>query len=220
MKWFFELVSSSIGKKILMAVTGLFLILFIGQHLYGNLYLFAGEKAFNEHSESMVSNVFIRIVEIFLFMAIIVHVANGIHISFQNRASRPHKYSINRRTGMGSFSSKSMLISGSFIFIFIIVHLKNFFWEARFGKSAAGESLYQIVTQTFTIPFYAGLYIVAMILLGIHLIHGFHSALRTLGIEHHRYTPIINGAGVFLSIILAGGFASMPIYFFVKHWFI
>ena len=216
MRWFFDLLSTSIGKKLLMALTGLFLVLFLGVHLYGNLYLYAGEEAFNTHAEKIASNVFIRIVEVVLFLAIVAHVINGIRLTIENRRARPQRYRVKRSAGMGSLASRSMIVSGSVVFIYLVVHLRNFFWEARFGRVAAGESLYQVVIATFALPGYAALYVIAMVLLGMHLAHGVLSALRTLGLEHHRYTPLLRGIGLVLAVGFTAGFASLPIFFYTR----
>lgn len=216
MRWLFELLATSIGKKLLMAVTGLFLVSFLAVHLYGNLYLYAGEAAFNAHAKAISGNVFVRVVEVVLFLAIVAHAANGVRLTVENRRARPQRYRRKRGAGFSTLASRSMAVSGSVVFIFIVVHLRNFFWEARFGRAAAGESLYRVVTETFALPGYAALYVVAMVLLGLHLAHGAHSALRTLGLEHHRYTPLLRGLGLLLAVGFAGAFASLPIVFFLR----
>ncbi|MCY4484739.1 MAG: succinate dehydrogenase cytochrome b subunit [Spirochaetaceae bacterium] len=216
MRWLLDLLSTSIGKKVLMALTGLFLVLFLAVHLYGNLYLYAGEEAFNHHAESISGNALIRIVEVVLFLSIIAHAVSGVQLTIRNRRARPQRYRVKRRAGFSTLASRSMIVSGSVVFIFIVIHLRNFFYEARFGRAAAGESLYRVVSETFALPGYAALYVIAMVLLGVHLAHGFLSALRTLGIEHQRYTPVLRGVGLLLAVGFAAAFASMPIVFFVR----
>ncbi len=216
MRWLLDLLSTSIGKKVLMAVTGLFLVLFLAVHLYGNLYLYAGEEAFNHHAEAISGNALIRVVEVVLFLSIIAHAVSGVQLTVRNRRARPQRYRVKRHAGFSSLASRTMIVSGSVVFIFIVVHLRNFFWEARFGRAAAGESLYRVVTETFALPGYAVLYVIAMILLGMHLAHGFLSALRTLGFEHQRYTPLLRGIGLVLAVGFAAAFASLPIVFFVR----
>ena len=216
MRWLLDLLSTSIGKKVLMAVTGLFLVLFLAVHLYGNLYLYAGEEAFNHHAEAISSNALIPVVEVVLFLSIIAHAVSGVQLTVRNRRARPQRYRVKRHAGFSSLASRTMIVSGSVVFIFIVVHLRNFFWEARFGRAAAGESLYRVVTETFALPGYAVLYVIAMILLGMHLAHGFLSALRTLGFEHQRYTPLLRGIGLVLAVGFAAAFASLPIVFFVR----
>ena len=216
MRWLLDLLATSIGKKLLMALTGLFLVLFLAVHLYGNLYLYAGEEAFNDHAESISSNALIRVVEVVLFLAIVAHAVNGVQLTIRNRRARPQRYRVKRYAGFSTLASRSMIVSGSVVFIFIVVHLRNFFWEARFGRVAAGESLYRVVSETFALPGYAALYLIAMVLLGLHLGHGFLSALRTLGIEHQRYTPLLRGLGLVLAVGFAAAFASLPVVFFVR----
>ena len=216
MRWLLDLLSSSIGKKVLMAATGLFLVLFLAVHLYGNLYLYVGEEAFNHHAEALSGNLLIHIVRVVLFLAIIAHAENGVQLAVRNRRARPQRYRVNRRAGFSTLASRTMIVSGSVVFIFIVVHLRNFFWEKRFGRAADGESLYRVVTETFALPGYVVLYVVAMVLLGLHLAHGFLSALRTLGLEHQRYTPVLRWIGLVLAFGFAAAFASMPIVFFAR----
>lgn len=216
MRWFLNLLSTSIGKKMLMAITGLFLILFLGEHLYSNLHLYAGEEVFNDHAEKMAQNLIVRIVEVGLFLAIVAHTVNGIRLAIENRRARPQRYRLHRSAGFKTLASRSMIISGSIIFVFLILHLGDFFWKARFGTVATGHSLYQIVTETFSLPIYSALYVVAMILVGLHLSHGFLSALRTMGLEHKRYTPVLRSAGILIAISFAAGFSSIPIFFYFR----
>ena len=216
MRWLFELLSSSIGKKLLMALTGLFLVSFLVVHLYGNLFLFVSEEAFNEHAHSFASNVIIRTIEALLFLAIVAHAFTGLYLARQNRLARPVRYRRHRAAGTRTLASRSMLITGSVVFIFLVIHLRGFFYETRFGSVYGGESLYVLVTETFAIPGYAALYVVAMILLAVHLAHGVQSAFRSLGIESARYTPAIRAVGLFLAVALPAAFASMPIYFVLQ----
>ena len=216
MRWLFELLSSSIGKKVLMALTGLFLVSFLVVHLYGNLFLFVSAEAFNEHAHSFASNVIIRTIEALLFFAVVAHASTGIYLARQNRLARPVRYRRHRAAGTRTLASRSMLLTGSIVFIFLVIHLRGFFYETRFGTVHEGASLYELVTETFAIPAYAALYVVAMILLALHLVHGVQSAFRSLGIEHARYTPAIRAIGLFLAVALPGAFASMPIYFVLQ----
>ena len=216
MRWLFELLSSSIGKKVLMALTGLFLVSFLVVHLYGNLFLFVSEEAFNEHAHSFASNVIIRTIEALLFMAIVTHSFTGVYLARQNRVARPVRYRRHQAAGTRTLASRSMLLTGSAVFIFLVIHLRGFFYETRFGSVHEGASLYELVTDTFAIPGYAALYVAAMILLAGHLAHGVLSAFRSLGIESARYTPAIRAFSLFLALALPAAFASMPIYFVIQ----
>ena len=216
MRWLFELLSSSIGKKLLMALTGLFLVSFLVVHLYGNLFLFVSEEAFNEHADSFASNLIIRTVEALLFFAIVAHAFTGLYLARQNRVARPVRYKRHRAAGTRTLASRTMFTTGSLIFVFLVIHIRGFFYETRFGKVQQGASLYELVVETFAMPGYATLYIAAMILLAVHLVHGVQSAFRSLGIEHSRYTPWIRALSLFLAVALPAGFASMPIYFVIR----
>ena len=217
MRWLLDLLSTSIGKKVLMALTGLFLVLFLAVHLYGNLYLYVGEEAFNHHAESISGNALIRVVEVLLFLAIVVHAVNGVqtHRPQPARAPAALPREPSRRLQHAVLAHHDRVRQRG-------VHLHRrapaqlLLRGALRAAAAAGESLYRVVTDTFALPGYALLYVIAMILLGLHLAHGFLSALRTLGVEHRRYTPLLRGVGLVLAVGFAAAFASMPIVFFVR----
>ena len=214
MRWLFDVLTSSIGRKVLMSLTGLFLCTFLVVHLYGNLLLFAGEEEFNHHAEFFGTNILIRVVEVLLFSSLVLHAASGVWVTGQNRKARPDGYVRKRFAGKSTFASRSMLLSGSLIFIYLVIHLRDFFYTYHFGQPQP-ESLYVLVTATFADLTYAILYSVAMVLLGAHLIHGFQSGFKTLGLQNSRYTAAIRGAGIGFSVLVAGAFLSLPIYFYV-----
>lgn len=143
----------SITKKIIMSLTGLFLILFLVEHLAGNLLLFAGPKAFNDYSEYMSHNIIIRAIEIFLFLAFIFHIINGLYLYFQNRAARGIGYKMHKFPFPVRLASRTMAYTGSILFIFLIIHLKSFFVPSRFGASYNGD-MYSLVVNAFRNPIY------------------------------------------------------------------
>ncbi len=196
-----------------MGATGLFLCSFLVAHLYGNLLLYAGAERFEEHAHELTANIVIRIVEVLLFLSIALHAASGVWITAQNRRARPVRYVRNRRAGAGTTASRTMVITGSAIFIFLVIHLRNFFYESRLGPRAGDVSLYELVVTTFRDPLYAALYVAAMILLAGHLLHGFQSGFKSLGLHQVRYARLIRAAGTVFAVAVPAGFASLPIYF-------
>jgi len=218
MSWLFNFLESSIGKKFVMAATGLFIVLFLIEHLIGNLLLLAGDngKIFMEYMEIMASsyNIPIRIIEIGLFIFILYHIVNGIRLWWINRNTRDTKYSVNNPSENSSFFSRFMVQSGSIIFIFLVIHLRTFFIPYRLGNP--DNTMYEGVVEAFSSPWYSGFYLAALVLLAFHLVHGVQSAFQTLGLNHKKYTPLIKKLGIIFSILICAGFALIPIYFLVK----
>ena len=210
--------NSSIGKKLMMAITGSFLIIFLIVHLIGNLTLFFGSDAFNGYVSTLdIVKPLIRVIEIVLLLAFLLHIYNGVKLWFENKRARGVKYQVNSSAQNSDLYSRTMFLTGSIVFIFLVTHLGTFFW--RFNVSdpmglADHHQYFDIVVHFFSIWWYVLLYIIAVILLGFHLNHGFQSAFQTFGWNHKKYFPIVEKIGTIYAIIMAVGFASMPIYFF------
>ena len=221
MSWISKSLSSSIGRKIIMAVTGLFLCSFLVVHLVGNLQLFKADNgvAFNAYSEFMGHNPIIRTLEIVLVLGFGFHIYEGLSLAIKNRSARGSQgYVANHIEQNSSWHSRSMAMLGSIVLFFLVVHLYNFFGSLRFGdvpRDANGnEDAYTLVLDAFKNPFYVALYVVAQFALLYHLLHGFSSAFQTLGLTHRKYTPAIKFAGYAFSIVVCAAFAAMPVYFF------
>ncbi|MGZ5244554.1 MAG: succinate dehydrogenase cytochrome b subunit [Bacteroidia bacterium] len=212
MSWFTRTFTYSIGKKIIMALTGIFLVVFLIQHLFGNFLLLAGDggKAYAEHSHDMVNNIFIRIVEVVLVFGFLFHIVDGIIITMQNKKARGSGYAINRRPS--TYASRSMILSGAVILAFLIIHIASFFWPYRITNPETTD-LYALSVDKFTNPWFTGFYILSFILLGLHLWHGFGSAFQTIGMRHPKYYPAVKGLGYILAIGLPLGFAVIALYF-------
>ncbi len=194
-------------KKIVSALTGLFLILFLIVHLYDNVFLFLGEEAFNTKAKELLSNPFIRVVEVLLFLSLIFHVVYGIYITAKNKQARSVSYKkIDWQT---PFYKRMMWLSGTVIFLFLVVHLQSFLVPYRITGEA--DSLYQLVVLTFKNPYYTGFYIIAFIFLGFHLLHAWESAFQTFGFNHPVFTPIIKIIGWILAIGITAGYSVIAI---------
>jgi succinate dehydrogenase / fumarate reductase cytochrome b subunit len=214
-----KFLSSSLGKKAVMAATGLFLCIFLLEHLYTNVSLFYGDGGveFNETSHSMVHMLIIRIIEIVLFAAIVIHVYQAVVLTKQNSDARPVKYAIDGADKTSSWISRNMGLTGSVIFFFIVVHLYNFFVPYRVTDTVGHEgqeTLAQNVAEALGNPVYAGLYLVSIIILAWHISHGFGSAFQSLGLNNKKYTPVLKKASAAFALLVLVGFASFPIIFF------
>jgi len=213
---FNKVFNSSLGRKYIMALTGLFLIAFLVEHLYGNLLLYAndGGKAFIDYSHDMVHNLLIRIVEIVLFAAMVIHVIQALMLTIQNRKARPVKYEVNRTDKTSSWYSRNMGLTGSIILFFLVVHLNTFFVSYRIAGLAENENIAWKVKDAFTSPWYSLLYVVAVLILGFHINHGFQSAFQSLGFNDKKYAPILKKSATAIAILLTLGFMSFPILFY------
>lgn len=197
-----------------MALTGLFLCVFLVEHLYGNLLLYKddGGEAFRQYSHDLVHSILIRTVEIFLFAAIIVHIIQAVMLTRKNRAARPIPYAVTASSETSSWFSRNMMLTGAIIFFFLVVHLKNFFVTYRITGEVTDISGH--VKESFTEGWYSALYIVAIAILTFHLNHGFQSAFQTLGLSNKKYSPILKKIGTGFAILIFIGFASFPVIFY------
>lgn len=197
-----------------MALTGLFLLLFLLEHLYGNLLLYKidGGKSFDDYSEFMAGNMLIRTIEIGLFAGFIIHIIDALYLTYTNRKARPVGYAVNHGSQNSSWFSRNMGLTGTVILFFLVVHLRTFFFPHRFGTPE--HSMAYDVAYAFQTNWYAALYIVAMVLLGAHLNHGIQSSLQTLGLSNMKYRRALKSAGTFVALVIMIGFASFPVMFF------
>jgi succinate dehydrogenase / fumarate reductase, cytochrome b subunit len=225
MSWFTKTFSSTIGRKLVMSITGLFLCSFLVVHLIGNLQLFNddGGKAFNIYSQFMGHNMLIRAMEIVLLAGFVFHIWDAVALTRRNKSARSVKYAVNRPEENSNWSSRNMGLLGTVILVFLLIHLYSFFLPTKTGAlekvvidGEMVDDLYAHVVLAFKNPVYVLLYVISMVALAYHLIHGFQSAFQTLGLNHKKYTPAIRSFGYIFSILVCVGFAIMPVYFFFK----
>ena len=223
------LFKSSLGRKYLMALSGLFLCTFLIVHCIGNMQLFKddGGQAINQYTYIMTHNPLIKIVAYVNYALILLHIINGFILLSANKKARPQAYANVDQSKSSTWSSRNMGILGTVILVFLIVHMRSFWFEMKFGSiplinydgsDIAYKDMYKIVVEAFTQAWYVALYVICMIALAFHLFHGFQSAFQTFGINHHRYTPVIKviGVGVF-AIIIPALFAAMPLFFLLNN---
>lgn len=213
--------NSSVGKKIQMSLTGLFLILFLLVHCYVNAMIFwndGGEK-FTEAAHFMGTNVIIRITEIGLFAFLILHIVQGLRLWIQNRSRRNTRYSVSAGNATSKWYSRSMGILGTLILLFLVLHISAF-WAPNRASQTMGNGeldLYGMMRDAFQNIAVVIIYIFGCISLAWHLVHGFFSAFQTLGLAMNKYKGIIKSVGVAFSIIIPLIFALMPLAFYL-HW--
>jgi len=218
MNWLLKSLNSSIGKKIVMAITGLSLILFLVIHLVNNILLYAGKEVFNANV-AMLDSVkpFVRVIEVILALIFFFHIFNGIRLWFQNKKAASGKYAVNASSENSTVFSRTMMLSGGIVGIFLISHLATIWRAFNFGMGhAKPHDYYGVLEEWFANPLYSLFYVIAMILLGFHLNHAFQSAFQTFGLNHKKYTPLIKTIGTIYAIVMALGFASVPIYFYIS----
>jgi succinate dehydrogenase / fumarate reductase, cytochrome b subunit len=228
MKWLINYLTSSIGRKLTMSLTGLFLILFLIVHLVGNLQLLKGDEgeAFNKYSYFMTHNPLIKTISYGLYFFIIVHTVQGLLLYFANRKAKGQTYAVKTTPPGVSWSSSNMALLGTLILFFLIIHMGDFWAKMKMGELsmltynnfAEGEpiaNLYARVAEAFMNPIIVVSYVVGQVVLFFHLNHGFQSAFQTLGVNHPKYTPFIKGLGAVYSILVPLGFAAIPIIYFL-----
>jgi succinate dehydrogenase / fumarate reductase, cytochrome b subunit len=204
--------SSSIGQKIISALTGFLLCAFLAVHVSGNLLLFKndGGLSFNEYATGASSSWLIRSIEILLFAGFAIHIFWGIRLWIFNRRARPKKYAVNHPSENSSLFSRVMIISGSIVLLFLIVHLKGFWVPIRFGAHSLSE--YDMVRTAFENPLYDLFYIFCLALLAFHLRQGFQSAFQTIGLRP-LWLKAIDWAAAIFWLLIPVAFAAMPLYF-------
>jgi len=208
MHWFTQTFASSIGKKIMMAVTGLGFCLFLAGHLAGNLTLYGGRDSFNAYAAHLHSlEPLVKLAEIGLLFFAFVHVLTGLTLFYQNFNARPNRYVVSKSGGGRTIGSRTMPYTGILLLAFIIFHLAEFHFVDK-----TGTTIYDIVSGAFSNPGYVILYALAIIVVAVHVNHGFWSAFQTLGANHPKYMPIIKAAGIVFSLIVGLGFGLLPIY--------
>lgn len=214
---FKQLFTSSIGKKFLMAFTGFFLITYLIVHAGINAMIFFDDngQTFNTVASFMLHNYIVRILEVGLFAGFILHIIQGLMLWRQNRAARAINNYEHKYIPQITWYSRSMGWLGTFILLFLVMHLYHFWASTKHELYFNGPevNLYEEMKEVFTNPVWFTLYMIGLASLLFHLLHGFHSAFETFGINNKRWTPVIRGIGVFYSVAICLLFASMPLSF-------
>ncbi len=228
MSWFLKFLTSSIGQKLIMSLTGLFLITFLVVHLAGNLQLLANDQgeSFNTYAYFMTNNPFIKTTSYGLYFFILLHTIQGIALAIKNRGAKGSKYAVSSNAKTSSSGTKMALL-GTLILAFLCIHMGDFWFKMKFTDTLAMVSydgvdmqvkdLYSRVSLAFSNPILVVVYVIGQIVLAMHLWHGFQSAFQTLGLNHRKYTPAIHFLGKAYAILIPLGFVIIPLaHFFSK----
>jgi succinate dehydrogenase / fumarate reductase cytochrome b subunit len=208
MGWLIRTFGSSIGKKLLMAITGLSFIGFLSVHLAGNLTLYKGSAAFNAYAEKLhMLGPILTVFEFGLLTFALIHVTTGLILFVQNFKARSVPYEYDRSAGGRTLSSITMPYSGLILLAFVIFHLINFSFVDK-----SQRTIFEIVSSAFANPLYLIIYVLVMIVLAFHIRHGFWSAFQTIGANHPKYMPVITTLSVVVCLIFGFGFGLLPIY--------
>ena len=208
MNWLTNTFGSSVGKKLMMAVTGLFFCVFLVLHLAGNMTIYMGEDVFNSYAEHLHSlGPLLILAEWGLLFFAIIHISTGLFLFYQNFKARPTRYAVNKRAGGRTLGSATMPYTGVILLLFVIYHLFNFHFVDK-----THTTISQIVSTAFAQPSYVLIYTFAMIIAAVHVSHGFWSAFQTLGANHPKYTPLLRGLSLVFSLIVGIGFGFIPVY--------
>ena len=211
--------TSSIGKKLFMSLAGIFLLTFLLVHLVLNILVIIVEDpmVYNRAAHFMSSNILIKIVEILLFGGLLLHVIYALILQIQNWIARPKRY-IKANYSNTSFFSKFMIHTAAIILVFLVIHFLDFYFKAKFGHAAEihvdGIMYHDFASEIldkFKILPYVVFYVAAFIFLGFHLIHGFQSAFKTLGLDHKKYTPVIQLLAIIYTVVVVGGYTIIPV---------
>ena len=206
------ILKTSVAKKVAMAISALFLVLFILLHLAINLTLiYPGKEAFDAAVEFMATNPFIQIMQPVLALGFLFHIAMGIYLEWTNRGKRSVKYVNNNPGAASTWASRNMIWTGLFVLLFLIIHLLNYFVPF---KTQDVPDHYALVTGLFKSPVYTLLYVLAFVSLGMHLSHGFQSAFQSLGTPRQKCHKFLVCCGNVFAFLVAFGFSAIAIYFY------
>lgn len=219
------LLKSTLSRKNLMALTGLFLCFFLVIHLLGNLQLLLpperAEGSFNYYSKLLSGNIFIIMISYVLYFSLIAHAVDALVITMKNKRTAA-KYAYDDRKQASKWYSRNMGILGTILLVFLVLHFMDFWYVYKFGTlptdSEGNKNLYVVVTYAFKSWWYVFLYVSAMFALGFHLLHGFKSAVRTLGLYHPRCAQYVQTFGVAYSYAITIGFSIIPIYVYLIQY--
>jgi succinate dehydrogenase / fumarate reductase cytochrome b subunit len=211
--------STSIGKKYVMGWTGLMWCFFLVVHLAGNFALFVGPEALNAYAHKLESlGPLLIAAELVLVVLFLLHVILAIMVTLENRAARPNAYGSDKGKGEKTLASSTMIWTGLYVLVFLVTHLINikFASHGTFGEDGI-KDIYATTMAIFQSPFYVIFYVVGVCLLGLHVSHGVQSGCRTIGIHGPKITPKIEWTGIGFGVVVALGYASIPLWALLFH---
>jgi succinate dehydrogenase / fumarate reductase, cytochrome b subunit len=232
MKWSYFF-SSAVGRKIVMALTGIFLVMFLLIHVGLNACIFAdvvdsndNGEMFNKAAHFMGSTIVTRILEAVLFIGFIIHIIQGWVVEAKNRSRRGQGYQVSLGSRGSTWMSRSMAILGTLIFMFLVLHISKFWWSSRIthdlnqvsydGGRTEMHNLFLRMYDVFQSPILVVIYVISVLILAFHLWHGFHSAFRSMGVHNKKYLSLLKGLGYGFTVIVCLLFALMPISMYLQ----
>lgn len=218
----FDFFKSTVGRKYIMALTGLVWMGFVFTHMAANMLILVSADLYNWYGHAIVSNKLVLYgAETTLVLCLVVHVATAIGLTIQNKKSRPSRYAITPHGAKGSsLASKTMALQGSIVLAFIILHLITFKYGAEYSTTVDGvqmRDLHKLVLEVFAQPAYVAWYIVSLVLLMFHLSHGAQSIFQSFGILERKMQKSLKTFAWAYAVIVVGGFLSQPVYVFLIH---
>jgi succinate dehydrogenase / fumarate reductase, cytochrome b subunit len=201
--------STSVGTKIVIGITGIALFLYLLIHIAGNLLVFFGPAFYNRYAYVLESNPLLPIVEIGLLLVFLIHIYKTVRMYLGNRSTRPVGYAQKKTAGRPSrktLASSTMIVSGLWLFVFLIVHVKAFRYGVEHEWPAGGRDLYRLEMENFSSPLVVGFYVISMVVVGSHLWHGVSSAFQSIGVDAPAWTRFMLPAGKTAAVLIAGGF--------------
>ena len=220
--------TSTIFRKAIASLSGLFLVTFLLGHLAGNLQLFIpgidGQTQFNKYALFMTTNPVVKLLSIITYSAILLHIFITLYLVFQSKRARPVQYAVSSGKDNSNWSSRNMAALGTILLFFLIVHLKSFWYEMHFGEmpyqtlsdGTKIKDLHQITTSAFQNPFYTFFYVFCMGALSLHLKHGVESAIQTVGLKIPSYEKVFKYGAILIAFSIPAVFASIPIYLYIS----
>jgi succinate dehydrogenase / fumarate reductase cytochrome b subunit len=208
---------SSVGSKILIGLTGLFLVVYLIVHITGNLMVFGGAAFFNQYAGTLASNPLIPVIEVVLAIGFVTHIYKTVRMYVSNQAARPVKYAQKKSAGYTSrktLASSTMIVSGLWLLVFVVVHVKAFRFGPHYEAGDGLTDLYRVEMEVFRNPLTVLFYVLSMVVVGSHLFHGVSSGFQSLGLDHPRWTPRLRLAGKLLAFGIAGGFIVIALWSF------
>jgi succinate dehydrogenase / fumarate reductase cytochrome b subunit len=205
---------SSVGTKLLIGITGLFLVLYLIIHIVGNAVFLLGPNAFNAYADLLGGNPLIPVIEIVLLVAFLAHIYQTVRMFLKNQNARPVGYSLKRRAGPPSrktLASTTMIVTGLWLLIFLVVHVRTFRFSEHPETPAGIVDLYHVETVALASPLALAFYAISMLIVGSHLWHGVSSGFQSLGFDHPRWTPRLVTFGKVFAVVIAGGFIGIAL---------
>jgi succinate dehydrogenase / fumarate reductase, cytochrome b subunit len=214
--------SSSVGTKLLIGITGLLLFVYMILHLAGNALILAGADVFNEYSHRLIANPLIIPIELGLLAVFVIHIYKTVRMVIANRAARPIAYQKKAyagHTSRKSFASSTMIASGLFLLVFVLIHVKQFKFGSYYQTVSASpiRDLYRTELEVFQNPLWVVFYVIGTTVVGLHLRHGIASGFQSIGADHPLYTRHLTTIGIVLAIIIGGGLGLIPIWVYLTH---